>query len=316
MKHIFIINPRAGKEKENISVRVRQYVDSRPDLETLVFNTDRVGDETELVKRLCHIFEDEMIRLYVCGGSGSLCRVISGISNFAMVEVAYHPCGLNNDFLKVFEGDIDAFSNLTSLVNGTPMYMDILDFGYGRALNSCSVGYAAKVASDVNSLARYNIGGLKIPYYLSVVRNTLVLVSSHYDIFADEQDLTGHYTLISTFNGITYGGNYSPVPSASPVDGKMNLLVYELPSMFGEFSAMHHFRKSEIEKLGKNVKVQKCSEMTLKMPENRKMYFSADGEVFDTTQWKNQVAVRVMPATLKFVLPAGVTLKEQCREGE
>lgn len=316
MKHIFIINPRAGKEKENISVRVRQYVDSRPDLETLVFNTEYVGHETELVKRLCHIFEDEMIRLYVCGGGGSLCRVISGITNFSMVEVAFHPCGMNNDFLNVFEGDTAAFKNLTSLVNGTPMYMDLLDFGLGRALNSCSVGYSAKISSDVNNLARYNFGGTKAPYYLSIARNTLVLISSHYDILADKQDFSGHYTLISAFNGISYGGYYSPLQKASPLDGKMNLLMYELPSWFGEFAAIRHFRKGELDKLGKNVKLVACTEMNLKMPESRKMYFSADGEVFDMSSAKNQVAIRVMPAMLKFVLPAGVALKEQCREGE
>ena len=84
MKHIFIINPRAGKEKENISVRVRSYIASRPDLGALVFNTEYVGHETVLVGRLCHIFEDETIRLYICGGSGTLCRAISGIPHFSM----------------------------------------------------------------------------------------------------------------------------------------------------------------------------------------------------------------------------------------
>ena len=45
-------------------------------------------------------------------------------------------------------------------------------------------------------------------------------------------------------------------------------------------------------------------------------YFSADGESFDMSKYKNEFTVRVLPATLKFVVPAGVALKEQCREGE
>lgn len=316
MKHIFIINPRAGKEKENISVRVRQYVASRPDLEALVFNTEYVGHETVLVKKLCHIFEDEMIRLYICGGSGSLCRAISGISNYALVEVAFHPCGINNDFLGVFEGDTDAFYNLTSLVNGTPMNLDILDFGFGRSLNSCSVGYVAKVADDVNNLARFNIGGTKAPYHLSIVRNTISILSAHYEITADGQDISGHKTFISAFNGIKYGGSFAPLRKSCPVNGKMQLLMYELPSFLGEFSALRHFRKGELEALGKSVSLQECAELNVKMPENRKMYFSADGENFNMSEQKNQVTIRVMPATLKFVLPAGVALKQQCREGE
>ena len=164
MKHIFIINPRAGKEKENISVRVREYISAHPEMGALVFNTEYVGHETVLIGRLCHIFEDETIRLYICGGSGTLSRAISGIPNFSMVEVAFYPCGMTNDILKVFEGEAEPFSNLTNLVNGTPMYLDILDFGFGKAVNFCSVGFEARVAEEVNSLSRVSIVGALLPY--------------------------------------------------------------------------------------------------------------------------------------------------------
>ena len=316
MKHIFIINPRAGKEKENISVRVREYVASRPELGALVFNTEYVGHETVLVQRLCHIFEDEMIRLYVCGGSGTLCRAISGISNYSLVEVAFYPCGMTNDILKVFEGEVEPFFNLNSLVNGTPMYLDIFDFGFGRCVNFCGTGYAAKVASDVNSLARWNIGGTTAPYYLSIIRNTISLLSSHYFITVDGNDMSGHKTLISLFNGIVFGGSFSPIPRACPVNAKMKLLMYEAPSFLSVIPNLRHFKNGDLAALGKNVQVKDCSEIHVKMPDSRRMYFSADGESFDMSKYKNEFTVRVLPATLKFVVPAGVALKEQCREGE
>ena len=44
------------------------------------------------------------------------------------------------------------------------------------------------------------------------------------------------------------------------------------------------------------------------------MFFAADGVVFDMKEHGNQVCLRVMPASIKFVVPQGVALKEQCRE--
>ena len=316
MKHIFIINPRAGKEKENISVRVRSYIASRPDLGALVFNTEYVGHETVLVGRLCHIFEDETIRLYICGGSGTLCRAISGIPNFSMVEVAFFPCGTTNDILKVFEGEIAPFYDLGALVNGTPMYLDVFDFGFGKALNFCSVGYEAKVSSDVNSMARFSIGGTKAPYYLSIARNLVSLIAAPYSLMVDGQDLSGRRTSITAFNGIVYGGSFSPIPNACPVNGRMKLMLYDSPSLFSMIPGILAVKNGQLEKLGKSVSVMDASDVTVKLPENKQMYFAADGEVFDMAEHGNSLTIRVMPTTLKFVVPSGVALKEQCREGD
>ena len=315
MKHIFIINPRAGKEKENISVRVRSYIASRPDLEALVFNTEYCGHETVLVGRLCHIFEDETIRLYICGGSGTLCRAISGIPNLSMVVVAFFPCGMTNDILKVFEGEIDPFLNLNSLVVGTPMYLDLLDFGFGKALNFCSFGFDAKVSAAVNSMANFSIAGPKVPYYLAIVKNALSIVSSSmYSIMVDGQDFSGKKTLITAFNGIVYGGGYSPVPTASPVSGKTNLVLYEASSVFSILPNLKHYKKGQLDKIGKSITSLEPTNVVVKMPENKNMFFAADGEVFDMKEHGNQVCLRVMPASIKFVVPQGVALKEQCRE--
>ncbi len=316
MKHLFIINPRAGKEKENISVRVREFIAAHPEMGALVFNTEYVGHETVLVGRLCHIFEDETIRLYICGGSGTLCRAISGIPNFAMVEVAFFPCGMTNDVLKVFEGEAEPFSNLANLVTGTPMYLDVLDFGFGKALNFCSVGYEARVSDDVNALGRVSIGGTKLPYLMSIIKNTVYFVNAQYNVVADGQEYTGRKTSITAFNGIVYGGSFSPVPNACPVNGRFKLMLTDMPSTLSILFNLKNMRNGQLDKVGKSVRVIDASEVSIKMPEKRKMFFSADGETFEMDEHNKSVSLRVLPTTLKFVVPSGVALKEQCREGE
>ena len=316
MKHIFIINPRAGKEKENISVRVRAFIATRPDLEALVFTTEYCGHETILVGRLCHIFEDETIRLYICGGSGTLCRAVSGIPNLAMVEVAFFPCGMTNDILKVFEGEAEPFRQLNALVNGTPMYLDLLDFGFGKALNFCSTGFDAKVSSDINSLARFSIVGSKLPYYLAIIRNAIAVRHSMYTINIDGHDFSGRKTMITALNGITYVGSFNPFERACPVNAKMKVILYDAVSMFAVAKHMNHYRHGRHDKIGASIVTLEGSELRVKAPEGRNMYFAADGETFPIKEYHNEYALRVMPAALKFVLPQNVVLKEQCRESE
>lgn len=316
MKHIFIINPRAGKEKENISVRVREYISAHPEMGALVFNTEYVGHETLLVGRLCHIFEDETVRLYICGGSGTLCRAISGIPNYSMVEVAFYPCGITNDILKVFEGEEEPFFNLNNLVSGTPMYLDILDFGFGKALNFCSVGFEARVAEEVNNLSRVSIVGTKLPYKFSVLKNSIFFVNSQYSVVADGQELTGRRASITAFNGIVYGGTYSPVGNASPVNGRFKLVLRDSSSLFSVIPNMKNYKHGQLDNLGRSIRVMDASELSVKISEKRKMYFTADGEIYDMDEQNNTLSLRVLPTTLKFVVPSGVALKEQCREGE
>lgn len=316
MKHIFIINPRAGKEKENISVRVREYISAHPEMGALVFNTEYVGHETVLVGRLCHIFEDETVRLYICGGSGTLCRAISGIPNYSMVEVAFYPCGITNDILKVFEGEVEPFFNLNNLVSGTPMYLDILDFGFGKALNFCAVGFEARVAEEVNNLSRVSIVGTKLPYKFSVLKNSIFFVNSQYSVVADGQEFTGRRASITAFNGIVYGGTYSPVGNACPVNGKFKLMIRDSSSLFSVIPNMKSYKHGKLDNLGRSIRVMDASELSVKISEKRKMYFTADGETYDMDEQNNTLSLRVLPTTLKFVVPSGVALKEQCREGE
>jgi len=316
MKHIFIINPRAGKDKENIAVRVRAFLKQRPELEALVFTTEYCGHETILVGRLCHIFEDETIRLYICGGSGTLCRAVSGIPNLAMVEVAFYPCGMTNDILKVFEGEQEPFLNLNALVCGTPMYMDLLDFGCGKALNFCSTGYDAKVSADVNGMAKISIGGTKLPYYTAIIKNTFSIIHSMFAVDIDGVDYSGRKTFITALNGVVYGGSFSPVPKASPVNGKIHFLLFDAISVFSVWTNLRNYKNGELDKIGKSIISVEGTTMKVKMPENKRMFFAADGETFEMKEQNNEFTVRNMPAALKFVVPQGVALKEQCREGQ
>ena len=132
----------------------------------------------------------------------------------------------------------------------------------------------------------------------------------------DGQELMGRKSSITAFNGICYGGSYSPVQNASPVSGKVKLLLADSLSFFSLLPGIGAYRRGELSKLGKSVRVIDPSEILIKLAGNKNMMFTADGESFELDKHESALSIRVLPTTLKFVVPSGVALKEQCREGE
>lgn len=308
MKHIFIINPKAGKE--DVSLKINQYISNKPGLEALVFTSEHCGHETELTKQLCGTYSDEIIRIYACGGSGTLCRVISGITSFENVEIACYPAGMTNDLLKVFEGGANAFKNIDALVGGDIMKLDVLDFGLGRAMNSLSSGVDAKIGSTVNKLSFLAAINNKLPYKLAVAINLLKPKTRAYNIKVDGKDYSGKYMIAAALNGVCYGGTHYPVPYARPNDGKFDYIMYTPKSLMKTKNDLKYFARGELEALRSSIKVLSGREVSLSTVHKRKnLIVNADGEIYVLPKNNANYQMQLLPGALKFVVPKGVKIK-------
>lgn len=314
MKHIFLINPKAGKE--NVFTKVRAYLQTRQDIEPLVFNTEFRGHETELTKRLCGIFDDEPVRFYACGGSGTFCRLISGIADLSSTEVAWFPCGMTNDFLKVFHGGAASFSDLGSLIDGVPFPVDIMDFGFCRGINFSSSGYEAKISSDVNDLASLSIVGQKLPYYMAILKNLLTKTNLPYQVTIDGHAFDGRYSLVSALNGVCYGGTFSPLPDILPNDGLMSVILYEFKSALALAKGMPSYKNGRLDQIGEAIRVVEGKELAVTVPVGQTHYFAVDGEVFSLAGDPPRYLLRLLPAALRLIVPRGTTLKSKSGGGK
>ena len=119
MIHIFIVNPYAGEQTFADDLRAK--LESIENLNYFVFNTRYAGYEKELVKKAYKIFEGEELRFYCCGGSGTMHNMLQGFDDLSKAEVAFYPCGLTNDYLKVFGKDMERFYDIEELINGEIM---------------------------------------------------------------------------------------------------------------------------------------------------------------------------------------------------
>ena len=114
MRHIFIINPHAGKKDQTSRIyAMADILRGKHSLDCACMLTDRPGGATDMARKLAESGED--IRVYACGGDGTISEVANGIAGFDNAAMTCIPIGTGNDFLKNFGPDADKFADAENL---------------------------------------------------------------------------------------------------------------------------------------------------------------------------------------------------------
>lgn len=223
MKHLFIINPAAGSRD-----RSREYSDAirmacnarRLDYEIRV--SMGPGDCTKIAREAAATGEE--IRIYACGGDGTLNEVAAGAAGFQNAAITMYSGGSGNDFVKIFD-DPKAFFDLERLLDAKETTFDLIRCNGDLALNICSVGLDARIAGDVSGYKRIPLLQGFRAYALSTLVNVLRGISEHYVVEVNGETIDEELTMICVCSGRFYGGGFNPVPDADPTDGLLDVLV-------------------------------------------------------------------------------------------
>ena len=298
-KHLFIINPNAGGVGRAAALgdRVSSYMNSRGFLHHIAY-TKRQMHAAELVRD--HAADGLSLRVYVCGGDGTLNEAAGAAAGLSHVAITHYPCGVGNDFIKIFGSSVARFSELSELVDGTVRPLDLIEVGDRVALNIASVGFDAKVAAEMHRFHRRMGLSDKRAYDLSVCYNLFRGIHHPYEIVIDGIKQPGkRYTLALAANGRYYGGGYNPMPQADPDDGILDFLLAApvspvgLARMIGRFSRGQHLQYPE---LFSYVRGQRM-EIICEKPEP----INIDGEIFEA----KQVTFALSPRKINFIVPQG-----------
>jgi len=221
MKHLFIINPAAGS-KDRTAIYSQQIHKYCAGLDYAIEISDAPGKCREIARQAAE--SGEQIRIYSCGGDGTMNEIVSGVAGYPNVAVTMYSGGSGNDFARVFS-DPDAFRDLERLLDAEEVTFDLIRCNEDYSLNICSVGFDARIGTDV---ARYKrlplLSGFRA-YAASAVVNTIRGVKEHYVVEIDGARIDDEFTLICACNGRFYGGGFNPVPEADPADGKLEVLL-------------------------------------------------------------------------------------------
>ena len=243
MRHIFIINPAAGKKDQ--TARIYDMADRlrrNHGLECQCLLTDRPGGATEMARRLAE--SGEPLRIYACGGDGTVHEVANGLAGFPNAAMTCVPAGTGNDFLKNFGPDMAKFTDAENLWDGDEFPLDLIDCNGRYCLTIACNGIDAQVAESVHQLGSSPLLSGRGSYLVSVAVNFLFRgIGHHWTVFLDEERLEGDFALISMCNGRYYGGGSTPIPWARMDDGKLHTILINSVSrptfarLFGAYSA-------------------------------------------------------------------------------
>lgn len=225
MKHIFIINPTAGKTDSRQKIYdMAEALRQKHGLDVQCILTKKQGHATELAKKLCET--GETLRFYACGGDGTVNEVANGIIGYDNAAMTVIPVGTGNDFLKNFGDDMEKFRDAENLWDGPQFPMDAIDVNGRVALTIACSGIDARVARDVHKYSESPLLDGKGSYIYSLAVNFLFKgIGTHWTITLDDVTTEGDWSLVSVCNGRYYGGGFMPVAEARMDDGVLNTLV-------------------------------------------------------------------------------------------
>lgn len=300
MIHIFIVNPYAGQK--TFAEDLREKLKKIDGLNYFVFNIRNAGYENELIQRVIRIFQGEKLRFYCCGGSGTMRNILSGFDSLDDVEVAFFPCGLTNDFLKVFGDKQKLFYNIEELINGEVMDVDYIKTEYGIALNTLSVGLDAYSQTKMESFRVFTMFGRTLPYSVSLISAVLFAKNNKFIIDIEGDIIEDAFTEVIFGNGFVLGGGVFFDDGADVQDGKLTYALLSRVAGFKRIKALMAMGAKNFSKVD-HLTQGKCSSFTIKRSDGAPFVINHDGElVRDVTE----VNAHVVRKGLHFVVPKGV----------
>jgi diacylglycerol kinase family enzyme len=227
LKHLFIVHglARANRKKKKLFDNLMAAID-RLDGDVEVQYTDPPEWGAEQIAR-AWAERGEPLRIYACGGDGTLNEVVNGAAGYDHVAVTNVPLGTGNDFLKMFGKHYRAlFSDLPALMNGSQAAFDLMDCNGRLGIDVVCAGVDARTAADVGKYRDIPLVTGAGAYLLSLADNVLIRgICRPMRVRMGDRDLSGETAIICVCNGRHYGGGFMPVGEAMPDDGILDMLT-------------------------------------------------------------------------------------------
>ena len=300
MRHIFIVNPAAGKQDSTLSVAsaIKTAADETK-IQYSIFKTEYPGHATKMVRDLCLRYPEEVLRFYACGGDGTLKEVAEGMADFIGMQITHYPCGTGNDFIKMFGKDMARFYDMKQLIGGQVVPMNCIRSKNGVALNIISTGVDARIAAGMQKYKRAFGKNGQLPYLISTLENVLKPVPRQLEIQIDKKRFIGRYTLVLIANGQYYGGGFNPVPNADPSDGVLDVLLIKTVSKLTIARIIDAYKRGEYAQYPQYIEYFQAKKISIYPERGKLMDLNLDGEVSKVSE----AEIWVGEHEISFVVP-------------
>lgn len=313
MKHIFIINPAAGKGafQAKLEAGIPEAAKAvGAEYETYI--TECIGDARKVVRGICTERAGEAMRFYACGGDGTLNEVVNGAAGFPDVEVAVVPVGTGNDFVKNF-GDKESFLDIENQIKGSAITIDALKFNGRYAVNMVNMGFDCAVVETVARIKRRPWISSKFAYIAGVLVEFLRMPGVEIkSLVVDGKPIEkSRLLLLAMANGSFYGGGFHSAPKAKVNDGIIDIFYADRMSHLQFASMIGSYKKGtylENKRIMKKVSYHKCESIFIDFESEQSV--CVDGEI----EKAKELRIEVVPSFLRFSLPESIACKTPTEE--
>lgn len=312
MKAIFILNPKAGKGtglaklKADIEKAAKELC-----LDTGIYYTKAVGDAEAFVKLACKEAEEngEEVRLFACGGDGTVNEVLNGMIGFECASLGIVPIGTGNDFVRNFPEAGD-FKDIRAQLEGNTEKCDVIRYsgilsGESKTrycINMFNIGFDCNVVDLTAKLKEYPLIKGSFAYLAAVAGILIKKKGANLRVKVDGEVLSeGPILLTSVANGGYCGGGVNSSPVASTKDGLMDVnIIYNISrtnfvKKFPYYSKGTHMNLPDIDDF---LCFRQCKEVEI-TPLDGTMRLCTDGEIEDA----GQVTMQIVPEAVNVVIP-------------
>lgn len=312
MRHIFIINPVAGKRDNRQRLyAMAEFLREKRGLDVECMLTQSEGHATALSRAIAS--DGGPVRFYACGGDGTVNEVANGIAGFENAAMTCIPVGTGNDFLKNFGTEMmEKFADVDNLWNGPAQPLDLIDCNGRLCLTIACSGIDARVGSSVHELGSSPLLSGRGSYLASVALNCIFRpISQRLTVTLDDEVVEDDFLLVSMCNGRYYGGGSTPVPEARMNDGVLHTVLIrkisklKFAKLFGTYSAGDY---------------KKVDPSIVRVSTAKVVHIHSDGDEIITCldgegMRSHDVTLRLSERRLNFFGPAGCDPNATAREG-
>lgn len=306
-RHLFILNPVAGTKdrtkKLKIIIEKLGIIDAYD-----IFVTDSKGSGESEVERYLNEHKDDFVRIYSCGGDGTLAEVANGVyrSGNENCAIAVVPVGSGNDFVKSLDIKAEKFRSLRGLIDGEIIDVDLLlatdeEKNQRVSLNIISAGFDAAVANGQENFKNLPLVSGGMAYNLSLVKCVFTDTKNYFSLFVDGEpfgESDGPYLFAIAANGRYYGGGFKASPYSDISDGVLDFIriktvpKLKLLSLVGKFRAGRH-----IDEFKDICSYTHCK--TMQFVSENPINLNLDGDIYPM---KNPT-IEILQKRIKLILP-------------
>ena len=299
MRHLFLVNPRAGRGGSTGAL-LERIAAAFPDGGAQVIQTGGPGEARDAARQAAET--GEPVRIYACGGDGTLNEVVNGAAGFDNAAVTNVPKGTGNDFLRIFGKSANArFSDLAALREGPQRALDLMDCNGLLGIGVACAGVDARIAADVHQYTALPFIRGTGAYVMSLIVNVLFKgIDRPMEVEMGPVRFQGPVSILCVCNGRYYGGGFMPVAEAQPDDGVLDMLLVPKVSRRTFFRLVGAYAQGRYRDYPQLIQAYHGRRVTFSSPQE--LVAVVDGEVLRSRQF----TIALSEKKINFFYPEGI----------